>query len=92
MMNQKIRIISASQALKESRKSLYLADRRKLTQRILIYAVELLEIIAKKDERRISTVKRKKTAWQIHVGKILKNGGSMKLAAETWRERRGKTA
>jgi hypothetical protein len=87
-MNQKIRIVSASQALKESRKSLDRIDRIKLSQRILIYQTELLEIIAKKDERRVTIIKRKKTAWQIHVGKILKNGGSMKLAAETWKDRR----
>ncbi|OGP87178.1 MAG: hypothetical protein A2031_08205 [Deltaproteobacteria bacterium RBG_19FT_COMBO_43_11] len=88
-MDHKLAIHSASQALKESRKTFSgFAERLKLTQRILIYQTELLEIIAKKDERRITIIKRKKTAWQIHVGKTLKRGGSMKLAADTWKDRR----
>ena len=88
MMNQKIRIVSASQALRESKKTFRnYYERQKLTQRILIYQTELLEIIAKKDERRVTIIKRKKTAWQVHVGKILKNGGSMRMAADTWKDR-----
>ena len=79
-MNKPI-IRSAAQALKESKAlSSVWSKESRLTQRILIYIVELLE-----NPRRSRRWQQKKLSnWQKHVRKYLRNGKSIKQAAADW--------
>lgn len=52
-----------------------------LTQRILIYITELLE-------KQAIRKRRNPTAWQIHVGNVLRGGGTIQEAAKKWRTKK----
>lgn len=81
-MIKNLKITSAAQALQQSKqlKSVWSLEGL-LTQRILIYAVELLEKIAANK----SAKKRPRTAWQAFLAKEMRTGSSIQLAAAKWR-------
>lgn len=83
------KITSAKKALKESiaLESVW-SNETRLTQRILIYAVELLEQIVDSNKRP-KKKPRKVTPWNLHVAKILRAGGTIKEAAEQWKKKKG---
>lgn len=83
-MKKRTVIRSSKQALEESFNIPRIwSEESRLSQRILIYAVELLEDI----RRNIIRPPRKKSEWQKLVAKTLKGGGTMRQAAEKWGRR-----
>lgn len=89
MSTKRTIIKSSRKALSESLglKSIW-SDETRLTQRILIYAVELLEVIAENTKRKKRKASRKVTPWNIHVSKILKAGGTIQEAAKQWKAKK----
>ena len=78
---REITITNSKQALRESKalKSVW-SNETVLTQRILIYIASLLEDLNRKKRRR-------PTRYQIHIGKMLKRGGTMQQAVREWQKR-----
>ena len=72
-----------------SRAAKTLCDESKLELRTIIYVASLLEEIAKNTGRKHGS-KRKRSAWNIFLSEQMKQGFTMKMAAEMYAEKKSK--
>ena len=81
MKTKRIKPISSAAQAAEEMNQLpnYWSDESQLTQRVLIYIASLLE-------KQTTEKKRTPSAYQRHVAKTIKAGGTMKDAAESWKK------